>query len=1134
MLKEIIVFEWRYHARQPAFFAGAAVFAMLGFFTQRSGFGQANVAVNSQYLVMQSMGLLSLMSVFAVAVFVANAVLRDVEHRMDGIVFSTAVGKFEYLFGRFFGAVLATSSVMFAAILGMLAALPFVDPARRAAFSLVPYATSFAVIMLPNVVFAAVVLFAIAVMTRNALATYGGAVVLYLLYFLTAALTNSPLMAGSKPGAGSEPALALLDPFGLSAFFEVTRLWTSAAKNRWFVGSQGLILANRALWLLTSSAAWLFVQHRFSFRTRRGTPSSLPVEQASPRRAMEKRAITVAPRTFASYLSTTAQSLRILVSKPFLALLAVWIVLAGTEIYGEILDTEYGAALYPATGLVMDAVSTPLEIIGAILLIFYGAELYWREQRYRFASIVDSTPISSMTILAAKATTLAALIASLIGAGILPGLLLQVLRGPQHISVVAYLALFASAGLPLFAFAIAVLLINALSPGKYAGMVFTVLFLVLSKRPSFLGLEHPLWRYGATPPLQYSEVSGFGYQVAPFAALALHWLVVASVFFFLASAFWRTRREVPKRAIAIALLLSVISGAWLFARIDSEDQIAWKAEYEKTYGPLATLPQPRLAAIDTGVDLHQRRVDVRGHYELVNLTRVPISRVLVALRREAKNVTLKIADARVVKDARFGMYDIALARPLQPGARTQLQFAATFTRETFDLDADDAIVPNGSFLISFRILPSIGYRRTYELDDPREREKQGLKAARAELIEGDVPADAEDIRFAATISTPADQTAIAPGVIERTWTSGDRRYVRFAQPRMRNFFAIVSARYAVAKGPRNIELFYEPKHRANVQAMIDVAARALAYCETNFGPYHASQLRLAEVPSSANFGALAMPNNIFLTEHRTFLIDRRNANRADLLSRRIAHEVGHQWWGYEVAPGSSPGSTFIVESLAKYTELAVVEGMHGREHVRQLLNVDRDRYLAGRGRDEATEMPLLRVGSQPHLYYGKGSVVLYGIRDLVGEAALNSALRAFVAEESSRHGLTRATDLLPHLRRIANDEQYALIHQWLNDIILYDFAIASADVKNGLVTVRVLAKKTRADGEGNETPLPMHESIALRVTNAQGETLYERKHALDGDDVFSFAVQGEPLFVQVDPWLTRVDKNLKDNEARLD
>ena len=70
--------------------------------------------------------------------------------------------------------------------------------------------------------------------------------------------------------------------------------------------------------------------------------------------------------------------------------------------------------------------------------------------------------------------------------------------------------------MPLLLYAAASLFIHALSPGKYAGMIFFILFLIVSRRAADLGLEHDLWRFGAAPPLPYSELNGFGHYARRF------------------------------------------------------------------------------------------------------------------------------------------------------------------------------------------------------------------------------------------------------------------------------------------------------------------------------------------------------------------------------------------------------------------------------------------------------------------------------------------------------------------------------------------------------------------------------------------------------------------------------------------
>ncbi|HVR38390.1 MAG TPA: ABC transporter permease, partial [Thermoanaerobaculia bacterium] len=268
MLSEIVRFEWRYHTRQASFIAAALFFFFVGFALTATGFGPENVAVNAPFLATESLGFVSLFAVFAVAIFGSNAVLRDSEHRMEEIVFCTPVGRFQYLFGRFAGCVLAAlTSISFAAI-GMIVAtyMPWQNAERIASFDPRVYFWPLVVIVVPNVLFAAAVLFAIATLTRSALATYAGAVFIYVLYFVGAALTNSPLMAASTPGAGGDFWAALLDPFGLSAFFAQTRYWSVADKNTRFIALAGTVLWNRVACVVLAIAIGAVVYRVFTFR----------------------------------------------------------------------------------------------------------------------------------------------------------------------------------------------------------------------------------------------------------------------------------------------------------------------------------------------------------------------------------------------------------------------------------------------------------------------------------------------------------------------------------------------------------------------------------------------------------------------------------------------------------------------------------------------------------------------------------------------------------------------------------------------------------------------------------------------------------------------------------------------------
>ncbi len=1125
MLRDLVAFEWRYHTRQVAFLAGALLFLLMGFALPATSFGAENLAINSPYLVMQSLAFLSLLSVFVAAVFTSNAVLRDPEHRMQEIVYATPVGRLHFLAGRFLGAFLATLTAVAFSIPGMVLGtlMPWLDPARVGPFEPLRYLWAFGALSVPNVLFATVLLLAIAVLTRNALATYAGAVFVYILYFIVAAMTNSPLMAASRPGAVPGPLAALLDPFGLTAFFDVTRYWTVAAKATRMVPLEGVLLWNRVVWVGGAVAIGAVVYRQFSFRMRKQRPSSGAARHLLPaKRGEGKVRVTVAPSVIAAFRSVARMELRVLRSVPVLLLLFLWLCLATSEIYSDLFQAEYGARLIPATSLIVERLRMPISIIGTILLIYYGAEMFWREQRHRMASIIDTTPVSGAVMIAAKLTAMAALIAAVVAVGILPGVALQAARGHFDFEPLVYLSLFWFSGLPLLLFAAAALLIHALSPGKYAGMMLVLLFAIFTRVAPRIGLEHPLWQFANAPPVRSSDMNGFGHDPVAFHQLALHWGALAMLFLILATGMWRRVRAFHKPALIAFAALAVITGVWLVYAMpqSSADELrAWRADYEKTWKPFASLPQPRIAAVEAKIDLYpgERRYRVAGHYDLVNDTAAPIKTVFVSSQRPA-------------------MRRFDLPRPLPPGAHMVLRFD-----RTFDVD-DDSIVANGSFVMSHRCFPGIGYRESFELRDPRERSKRGLgarvEAPRAEEGPDDADAALERVAFRLVVSTSRDQTAIAPGRLARSWEENGRRHFEYRSDEpIFNRFAIASARYDVARRHHrgvDVELYHHPAHRANVGRVLDTAVATLDYCETQFGRYPGRQLRMAELPGYWPFGAFAMPQTVFLVESRTLLVET-DPDRIDLLGRRIAHEVAHQWWGHALSPAGGPGATVLVETLTKYADMMVLERMRGRDEVRRLREIELDRYLAGRSRETDAEPPLARAGSQAYLYYGKGALAMYALRERIGEERVNRALRALLAEYRDRGDRATTRDLLAHLHRAAGPEHARLIDEWFHGIVLYDFRVDSAKATKRTdgrydVTIAISASKRRADSRGNETPVAFREPVEISVDSTVRST-----HELrEGRNVVTVTVARPPAYVSVDPDLLRIDTRRSDNEKRVE
>ncbi|MCI0443322.1 hypothetical protein L0152_08910, partial [bacterium] len=113
MFWEFLRFEIRYQLRQPVFYIGTALFFLLTFGavttdTVSIGGGIGSLNRNAPYVIMQILAVMSVLGVFTSTAIVANSTYRDIEHNTQSVFFSTPITKGSYLFGRFWGASIAS------------------------------------------------------------------------------------------------------------------------------------------------------------------------------------------------------------------------------------------------------------------------------------------------------------------------------------------------------------------------------------------------------------------------------------------------------------------------------------------------------------------------------------------------------------------------------------------------------------------------------------------------------------------------------------------------------------------------------------------------------------------------------------------------------------------------------------------------------------------------------------------------------------------------------------------------------------------------------------------------------------------------------------------------------------------
>lgn len=1158
-MRALALFEWRLQTRRLLFVLAALGFAGACALLAVTGHGPDGVVRNGPWNVASMAGLLSLPAVLVATVVVASAALRDADTRMAPLVHSAPLTRTDLLLGRFAGA-MAVAGAILALGYAVLAAVPLaVGGDEVGPFRAGGYLWAFGVLALPNLLVAGAALYGVAALTRSSLATWVTAIGLYVGYFGVSFLMGSPMMAGTEPAAGAALArAALLDPFGVMALHAQTRAWTPDVKSVEAVSLTGPLLLNRLLWLAVAAAglAWVHARWRPEVASRR----------------LRRRVRTDAPAPTAPYApvlptggwgtaftASLRQGLRFLAaSRPLWVLTAGWAYVSW-EVLSVTDWAEYGTRVWPTTGLLLGQLRGVLLDVGAIAVVYVGAELAWRDRTTGMDALLDATAAPDGARFAARVATLVAGAAVLVGIAVAAAVGVQRVEGGAALEPFRHLAFAATTLGPLALLAVGVLALQALVPNRYVGLLAGAALAVSMRRGALIGLEHPMLRFADGPVLPASAFGPSAHAVASFVGLMAFWAIVAGALAVAAPALaprgpyeplrqrvrqWPARLGVGGRRRALAVAgAAVVAGGWTLFQTTiaadfetAEAQLAWRADYERAYARLDGAPEPRPVALAATVDLRPeaQEADVAGTLRVVNRAAVPIDTVWVTVRRDLDLGALTldgVAPAR--SDARFGMH--AFARALAPGDTAALAFRVGVRSRGWSADGGDrSVVGDGTYLTSMRVVPEVGYLSSYEVEDARERRRLGLPP------KSEVPPEpalvATVMTLDLTVSTAPGQTAVAPGDLRQSWTEDGRPHARFVtEAPVTPVFGIASARYerhAVEHEGVTVEVYAHPDHGSNVPRMLHAATTSLDVLGAAWGAYPHRTLRIAEVPAGWRFAAFAFPGLVAFTEDRGFLTDPSDADRLDLISRRVAHEVAHQWWGHTARPTGGPGDVFLVETMAKYGEQKVIRALHGEGQVARLVAYDRDRYAWGRAEAAGPEPPLAAVVDQPHLYYGKGAVVMNGLHGLLGQGALDQALASLMRTDRR----ISPDDWREAIRATAPPEARALVDDWTRRVVLYELAVERATVvprADGRFDVSVALHAARTDGGRS---LPLHEVLEVGLYDADptGGTAPLAVHAVrvrTGSTVAQIVSDVRPTFVAFDPFVRRVDVDPSDQVA---
>lgn len=245
------------------------------------------------------------------------------------------------------------------------------------------------------------------------------------------------------------------------------------------------------------------------------------------------------------------------------------------------------------------------------------------------------------------------------------------------------------------------------------------------------------------------------------------------------------------------------------------------------------------------------------------------------------------------------------------------------------------------------------------------------------------------------------------GTTIRRWNEGELSCLEFELTDPAQFAVVMAGKYHSYSETRDGQTLTlssyafaqdEPMRRIadNVFELIDWYAERL-------GPFPYPELNILEI-NAFGFG-IAPPGVIYLTAEgfdpgpsgRSF---RREINL------RLAHEVGHMWWGH-VAQMRTPEDQWLSESTAEYFAALAVDDLVGRSGFRDA----KREWQEEAGNSKAPPSLYLAnhlIGERAafdrrNLLYARGPLMIHALREAVGDEAFFEIVRRFVGESRFEH-----------------------------------------------------------------------------------------------------------------------------------
>ncbi|MEE9408499.1 MAG: M1 family aminopeptidase [Polaribacter sp.] len=1119
MFSTIFKQELKYWFNKPAFYIYTSIFVLLAFFLSANFaglFDSVTATVGSSRIVNSPIGVNNLMDGLTTFIFflfpsiMGVSIYRDYKSEMHTILYSYPFTKANYLFAKFFSAIVVVSIIVLSIALGMIIGFRFPGTNSEivGAFNVLTYLQTYLVFILPNILLFGAIVFAVVTYTRNIAAGFIAVIILFLIQGIIASVLSDPEQSSLA---------AILDPFGSSAVNHYTKYWTPSEQNELQIPLKELIVYNRLLWLAIAVFIFGMVYKFFTFSQ---NAISFSFKKTKGERIIKSNfsGITKIVLPKVTYNFSFLQNLKtmwklsnidfkyIFKSWAFISIVLVGFILLMVTLFnrGEV----FGTKTLPVTWQMLIGGRVFIRLAIIICTFLYAGMLVHRANIARIDHLVDTTPVPNWTLLFSKVIAILKMQLVLLSVILISGIVFQIYKGYYNFEVGHYLKeLFFLDVLNLLVWTLLAIFIQTLIRNPYLGLFILLVISIGMPFLSLAGIEQSIFKYNEGPGFRFSDMNGYG-TLAPYLWYKIYWILCGLILLIVSFLFWvrgipnsfSERISIAKSrfkgfavvSFTVFLLLFLVLGYSIYQetgtkskRTSSKERELQRVNWEKTYKKYESYAQPRIVAVKTDVAIFPKKktFEASAVFTMINKTDEAIDSIFLNHNSLKSTFEFSKANNLVLEDTinHFDVYHFE--NKILPGDTLQLSVTVKSNKNSA-FRTKSPIVENGTFINNFSMFPTLGYSSAGELTDNKTRKKYDLSKNNLRPHPSDSTAlgdtyiskDSDWIDFEATVSTSIDQIAIAPGYLQKEWTENDRRYFHYKMDsKILNFYAFNSAKYEVKKDKWNdviLEIYYHKGHEYNLERMLKGMKASLDYNSKNFSPYQHKQLRIVEFPSGAF--AQSFPNTIPFAGDAGFIADVVDEadGGVDYSFAITVHEVAHQWWAHQVIGADVLGATMLSESLSEYVSLKVLEHEHGKEKMRIFLKEALDGYLSQRAFETKRENPLMYNDGQSYIRYQKGSLVFYALSDYIGEEKLNGALKEYVEKVKFQEPpYTTSIELVDYIREVTPDSLQYVIKDMFETITLYKNRIVdvkSTELENGKyqVDIEFEVSKYRNDKKG--------------------------------------------------------------------